>query len=1095
MTLPDRRSSASAIADPEASATIVRLLWDSPQPLVLQDGSFRIVAANRAFCMLLARPVDQVVGRELHGLAPAEDASATAARQAELLSALRERRQPTLQTERRFVDASGRERWLRSSPRWISADDGTPLLLDVMQEVTLERGAPAETDRRGPQPLAWFEANPIAMLVYDRRGRVVRSNAAFSTLVGSTPRRLTEAAPDLQRLLAWDGNAPHPSLRQDQPALETRCALTLPDGRRQQLRARLRAIVQSGQWHVLAVVEDRSLEDENDLARLEIGALMDTAGIGVATFEASRGWLFNRPSRGSTAVAGGAGVSAALQPIGRDQVEPASQEEFARLQAALRDGERAQVRYAVRLPDLGVRWLLTRVEPGELTGGRRALSVVTLDVTEQEVAHRRNEQLLRELSTLLDGTTAGIAHFRGERLLRCNRRFAAMLGIDDDGAGLALEQAFGAYPEAIALLRRSLFEPGRFEIELAPRGGDDAAWYALSASRAVTDADVEVVAVLTDVTRLKTQQAELESMARERELMASLSEVGIAQVRGERIERANPALVQLTGYPAAMLQGMPLATLFAPGEAEAPAEGRAGAPNDPADSGERRLRRRDGSSVWVHVTQRRIDAAQPAAGLICSYVDIDDRRRVREALQLQADRTRAILDSVLVGIVTVGERGIEWMNRSARRMFGGELADFVGEPIAIVATNDPDHPLRATHYLQALVEGQAETFECRLRGRDGREFWVVGNAVVTGRESTGSQVTFALLDIERRRQAEIRIAQAQASLQQIIETAPLAIVLFDEASARVLRLNQMAATLFGRCADDLRDRPPEAWASPQQAATLRRDFARARQVRPEVLRQEFTSAPAAIGDPSARVWDLRLVSLEAGSESQLLLVGSDVTEQRAAEQARFDAAVAQRELLIKEVHHRIKNNLQGVAGLLQQTAARRPEVAAVIGDAVGQVQAIAQVHGLQVGQRGPLRLEALLRAITGSVQRMFGRPIVFSAEGESTARYGLPESEAIPIALTVNELLTNAIKHGASDSTVECTVHADDAGATVRIRNRGRLREGFSLAQVAPGISGLGLVRALLPRRSATLTLVQTGEWVEAAFALALPGAQRPEPA
>ena len=44
------------------------------------------------------------------------------------------------------------------------------------------------------------------------------------------------------------------------------------------------------------------------------------------------------------------------------------------------------------------------------------------------------------------------------------------------------------------------------------------------------------------------------------------------------------------------------------------------------------------------------------------------------------------LASVLVGIVTVGDGGIEWMNRSARRMFGGELADFVGEPIAAVVT-------------------------------------------------------------------------------------------------------------------------------------------------------------------------------------------------------------------------------------------------------------------------------------------------------------------------------------------------------------------------------------------------------------------------
>jgi len=57
------------------------------------------------------------------------------------------------------------------------------------------------------------------------------------------------------------------------------------------------------------------------------------------------------------------------------------------------------------------------------------------------------------------------------------------------------------------------------------------------------------------------------------------------------------------------------------------------------------------------------------------------------------------------------------------------------------------------------------------------------------------------------------------------------------------------------------------------------------------------------------------------------------------------------------VHHRIKNNLQGVAGLLQQVALRRPEVKGVIGEAVSQVQAIAQVYGLQVRAAGPLRLQ------------------------------------------------------------------------------------------------------------------------------------------
>ena len=211
-----------------------------------------------------------------------------------------------------------------------------------------------------------------------------------------------------------------------------------------------------------------------------------------------------------------------------------------------------------------------------------------------------------------------------------------------------------------------------------------------------------------------------------------------------------------------------------------------------------------------------------------------------------------------------------------------------------------------------------------------------------------------------------------------------------------------------------------------------------------------------------------------------------MTEQRLAEQARFDAAVQQREMLVKEVHHRIKNNLQGVAGLLQQTAARRPEVAALISEAVGQVQAIAQVHGLQVGGAGPLRIQPLIEAITASVQRTFGRAITVAIEGTPPQRFALPEAESIPIALTINELLTNAIKH-STPGAIRCVLHCDAARLAISIHNPGQLRAGFSLAQVPSGVSGLGLVRALLPRRTATLTLAQVGNEVQARIVLVPP--------
>ena len=1059
---------ALPLVEPGATLEMLRMLWASPFPATLQDAGFRLVAVNDAYTDFTGRTREALIGTDPVLLQPLEDQASQIEQRRELPAQLAAQAVPRL-SETRLIDGSGRERWSRAAAYPVLAQDGLPLLLCVLQDSTAEHVARAQADRSLDELAQWFDLSPTGMLVFDAAGLIVRSNPAFEALVGQVPVLLNDASPELQALLAWQHGAPRPQLQPGAAPVEIHVSLPLPDGRRQRLSARVRGFAtDQGQHRFMAVVEDRSAEEERDLAQLEIGALMDTAGVGVATFDSARGWLRPRAERRRAPAR-----SAGLQSIARDLVEPESLPEYERLQQALRRGERTEVRYAVNHAELGRRWLLTRVEPGDGDSGRR--TVVTVDVTEQESAQRQSQQLLRELTTILDGTTAGIAYLRGAMLVRCNRRFESMLGLAAGAAaGATIGELFGRFPQALAPLQAGQSFESELALELP---GGTPAWYSMSVRRAEPAAgDSEVVAVLTDISRLKSQQAELEALLRDRELMFSLSDVGIAYLRGGRIERANQAMATLSGYADSELKALDPAELALDRDEHRQHEQEElrALRQQGRYHGERQLRRRDGSLVWVQVAQRLVDESDEQAGRICSYVDVQERHVAREELLRQAEGTRAILDSVLVGIVTVGDGGIEWMNRSARRMFGGELADFVGEPIATVATPEPEHPLRRTDYPDTLAEGRAQTFECRLKARDGREFWVVGNAVLTGRGSSARQVTFALLDIERRRQAEVSIAQAQASLQRIIETAPLAIALFDAGSQRVLQANQKAAAFFGRPAEQLVGGTPGDGIAGTPSEMLAADL-RTAAVSNEVLRRELRLD----GSAGTRLWDTRFVSLPtgAGAREQVLLVASDVTEQRAEAEQRFEAAIAQREMLVKEVHHRIKNNLQGVAGLLQQNAARHPEVAAILTESVAQVQAIAQVYGLQVGAGGPLRVASVLQAIALSVQRTFGRTVRVQVLGDEPTRMLLPEAESIPIALTINELLTNAVKHSASGD-VHCELSAAGDGLRVTIRNAGRLREGFSLAQFPGGVSGLGLVRALLPRRSATLTLSQQGDEV-----------------
>ena len=121
---------------------------------------------------------------------------------------------------------------------------------------------------------------------------------------------------------------------------------------------------------------------------------------------------------------------------------------------------------------------------------------------------------------------------------------------------------------------------------------------------------------------------------------------------------------------------------------------------------------------------------------------------------------------------------------------------------------------------------------------------------------------------------------------------------------------------------------------------------------------------------------------------------------------------------------------------------RHPNCCCAVGSG-RPVAAIAQVYGLQVGVSGPLQAAPLLRAIATSVQRTFGRDIVVQVAGE--VPHLLPETEAIPVALTVNELLTNAIKHGSGG---EVRLNLAAQGPTLRQHPQPRTLPRLDVAQV-----------------------------------------------
>lgn len=201
----------------------------------------------------------------------------------------------------------------------------------------------------------------------------------------------------------------------------------------------------------------------------------------------------------------------------------------------------------------------------------------------------------------------------------------------------------------------------------------------------------------------------------------------------------------------------------------------------------------------------------------------------------------------------------------------------------------------------------------------------------------------------------------------------------------------------------------------------------------------------------------------------------DSTQRKYTEERRLADLRQQRDTLVREVHHRIKNNLQGVVGLFSQYANEFPEVKDIIDTAISQVNSMAMVYGLHSASvEGKILFGELLQSISNSVKTLLRDNLVIKADHNRLNAYMIPQEEAVPIALILNELMINAIKHNSSDShtVVVSVIHRNrESCLEMHIQNMGDLAPGFDFNQGRKTGMGLTLVRSLMPRSGAELSI------------------------
>jgi PAS domain S-box-containing protein len=458
--------------------------------------------------------------------------------------------------------------------------------------------------------------------------------------------------------------------------------------------------------------------------------------------------------------------------------------------------------------------------------------------------------------------------------------------------------------------------------------------------------------------------------------------------------------------------------------------------------------RKDGTEFPVEIGLNPIETEEGSM-VLSAIVDISARKRLEE-------RFRRVVEAAPNAMVMISAGGrIEMVNAQAEQVFGYARGEMLGQPVEMLVPERfrGHHPgLRGSFFADPRTRPMGAGRDLFGLRKDGTEFPVeIGlNPIET---DEGPMVLSAIVDISARRRLEERF-------RLVVEAAPSAMVMIN-AKGRIEMVNAQAEQVFGYARHDMLGQPVEMLVPERfrgHHPGLRGSFFADPKARPMGagrdlfgLAKDGTEFPVEIG----------LNPIETEEGPMVLSAIVDISDRKLKEE-RIQLALKEKDVLLGEVHHRVKNNLQIVYSLLDLQSSRITDRTALdmLRDSQNRIRSMGLIHQTLYQSKDFARvdfrhfLDSLLPMLVGSYGANPDR-ITVSVETEQVL---LPINAAIPFGLIVNELISNALKH------------AFPAGRSGEIRVRSVMEpSGKTLLSVAD--DGIGIPEGMDLTKTSTLGL------------------------
>lgn len=496
-------------------------------------------------------------------------------------------------------------------------------------------------------------------------------------------------------------------------------------------------------------------------------------------------------------------------------------------------------------------------------------------------------------------------------------------------------------------------------------------------------------------------------------------------------------------------------------------------PNGKEFEVEVRARHALGHWVWILDKGAVVERASDGSPLrvVGTHLDISMRKNAAEALRLSEHRWRFAIEGSGDGLWDwdIVSQTVFCSDRW-KQMLGFTAADVGDASSEWESCLHPEDKGRVLADLQAHVAGATPHYinEHRVICKDGSAKWLLARGLVVSRSADGQALRMigTITDMTERKAAELALERSNTQLR-LLETCVSRlndIVLiteaepFDEPGPRIVFVNDAFERRTGYTREEVLGKTPRILHGPKtQVDELQRMDAAQRRWEP--VRAELINYTKG-GDEFWIEIDIVPVADASGWYTHWVAVERDITRRMQA-QAALQASLDEKVVLLNEVHHRVKNNLQVVSSLLRLESRRstHSETQTVLAEMQGRLRSMALLHEslYRSGIFASVGLDAYLKQLSQQIFRASNNTGAVRLVLDLVS-VKVSMDQATPCGLLVNELISNCLKHGFPEGRT--------GEVRLALQPEGGMRWRLSVSD-----NGIGLPSDLDVRRNASLGL------------------------